>query len=366
MAFAIAYVFLISYISDGWDQTIEWKTPPDYLPESPISIIIPVRNEENHLPQLIRSLLNNDFPIEKREILVINDHSTDDTKKICNPYVEQITWIDLPAEKKGKKRALEMGIKQAKFEKIICLDGDGKVGDKYLQTVSSYLEIQNVKFVTGLVKTPYKEGIFQSYQFLDLAGNMFITAGGIHHRKLFLANGANMAFLKSDFLELGGFNNNTSFASGDDMFLIQKFANVYPDKIRFLKSIDSVVTTKNEPSIGTLIQQRKRWATKVKAYANQNLVKVQIFIALIQIWIIGMMVGSLWTGGFTFFCGLFLLFIKWVMDYLLVAKVSRYYGQTKPLKYFMPAAILQFLIYGYSAISVIIGKKYVWKGRSTQ
>jgi len=366
MALAIGYVFLIAYFSDGWDETIDWQAPPDYKPESSISILIPVRNEENHLPQLIQSLLNNDFPPDKREIIIINDHSTDDTKKVCFPFNDQITWIDLLAEYKGKKAALEMGIKQANSNIILCLDGDGQVGNKYLQTVSSFLEFQDVKFVTGLVKTPYKNGIFQSFQFLDLAGNMFVTAGGIHHRKIFLANGSNMSFLKNDFVNLGGFRDNTSFASGDDMFLIQKFSRAYPNKIRFLKSRDSVVITKNETSFYSLLQQRKRWASKVRGYATQNLVKVQIFVALIEIWIIGMMVGSAWTGGFTFFCGLFLLFIKWIMDYLLVAKVCRYYTQTRPLKYFIPAAFLQFLIYGYSSLFVLTGKKYLWKGRKTR
>ena len=58
-----------------------------------------------------------------------------------------------------------------------------------------------------------------------------------------MCNGANLAYEKKVFYEVGGFEGIDKIASGDDMLLMHKIQKIYPDKIGYLKSADVIVKT---------------------------------------------------------------------------------------------------------------------------
>ena len=59
-----------------------------------ISLIIPVFNREKYIGRCLRSLLTQSMGLENFEMIVINDGSTDDTKKILNAFKEDIKIIE--------------------------------------------------------------------------------------------------------------------------------------------------------------------------------------------------------------------------------------------------------------------------------
>lgn len=366
MVLALCYVYLIIYFSDAWDDLPEWSVPPAYLPSISVAVVIPVRNEGKNIVSLIQDLLDNDFPGTALRIYVIDDHSTDNTADVLLPYHDRIEYLSLPEGCYGKKAAMSLGIQSSQAELIICLDGDCRLGRYFLASVTSYFDNHAVDFVTGLVSIEYKIGTLEAMQYLDLAGTMVIGAAGIKKKKFYIANGANMAFRKETFNVVNGFHGNENVSSGDDMFLIKKIANLNPEKVHFLKCKDAVVTTRAERRLSDLFHQRKRWATKAKYFRHSHFIRLQVFVAIVQIWILLCFLISCLTGGIGIFMGLFVLFIKWVMDYLLVAKICRYYENTNPLKYFIPGAVLQFIVYGYASFSAIFSKSYLWKGRKAE
>ncbi|MGH7446571.1 MAG: glycosyltransferase, partial [Longimicrobiales bacterium] len=81
-----------------------WRRP---LPSSPaewpyISITVPVYNEEGQIRGLLESLLNLDYPVEKRQILIVSDASTDSTDDIVRSYADRgIEFLRMPA-RRGK------------------------------------------------------------------------------------------------------------------------------------------------------------------------------------------------------------------------------------------------------------------------
>lgn len=89
-----------------------------------VSLVIPVRNEENHIQTCIESILNQDFSIDKLEVIFIDGNSSDDTKKIINNYVEKypdlIILFDNP--QKTVPFAMNIGIKNSIGDYIIRLD----------------------------------------------------------------------------------------------------------------------------------------------------------------------------------------------------------------------------------------------------
>ncbi len=365
LSVCIAYVYLLSWITDGWDSEDDWKTPHHYIPETHLSLIIPVRNEEKHIDQCIQSVLASDYPSELLEIIVVDDHSTDHTTKMIQKYQGQVRLIHLESEH-GKKQALEKGVMEAKGEVIYCTDADCEISPRLLTTFISSYEYNQWDFATGPVTSHYYLSILSAFQFLDFAGMMQIAGNGIFRHLYYIANGANMAFRKSSFLQIGGMQQHQHIASGDDMFLIQAMADHHNMKVRYIRSPDAVVLTQPELSYGALLRQRKRWAAKTRHYSNRNITKIQGFVFFVHLLILFNLFLIPWTGGLSFFTALFMIFIKMTMDFLFLAKMARYIDNTKPLKYFIPSGFIYFFIILYSAGAAFLSKKYHWKGRETR
>ncbi|NCX96771.1 MAG: glycosyltransferase, partial [Chitinophagia bacterium] len=127
-----AYMLLIAFYFKGWQEQAEYIVPANYIPQTPISIIIPARNEQKNIDACIDSILAQRYPQDLYEIIVVNDHSEDDTAAIVKHYNDsRITLLELedhlPIGKQinaYKKEALAAGIAQAKHPLIITTDAD--------------------------------------------------------------------------------------------------------------------------------------------------------------------------------------------------------------------------------------------------
>jgi glycosyltransferase involved in cell wall biosynthesis len=74
-----------------------------------VSVLIAARNEEKNIEKLLQSIYNQTFPKELYEVIIVDDHSEDDTKKIVNNFINNYKDINirlLEAESEGKKKAI--------------------------------------------------------------------------------------------------------------------------------------------------------------------------------------------------------------------------------------------------------------------
>ena len=123
----LAYGLLIGSFKRGWKElptgslanSIPWEEFPT------VSVIIPARNEEKNIGQLLEALRQQDFPAEKLEIIVVDDHSEDQTAAIARSFLNVRV---LPFREEGlnsyKKKALEKAVAAACGELIVCTDAD--------------------------------------------------------------------------------------------------------------------------------------------------------------------------------------------------------------------------------------------------
>jgi len=88
-----------------------------------VSIIITCYNREKYISRSIRSALNQDFPFDEMEVIVVDDGSSDDSIDIISDYVPDVTLIELK-ENKGLPYARNMGIRKAKGRFVLMLDSD--------------------------------------------------------------------------------------------------------------------------------------------------------------------------------------------------------------------------------------------------
>ncbi len=77
-----------------------------------------------------------------------------------------------------------------------------------------------------------------------------------------MCNGANLAYEKQAFEEVGGFTGIDMIASGDDMLLMYKIYHAYPGSVHYLKSPDAIVRTLPVDTVKGFMNQRIRWSSK--------------------------------------------------------------------------------------------------------
>lgn len=107
-----------------------------------VSVIIPCRNEESFIAECLESVINNDYPRDSIEVLVIDGKSMDKTQKIIKEYSSKYGFIRLLInEKYSVPHAMNLGIQESKGEYIIRLDAHSKIPKNYF----SQLIIQSKK-----------------------------------------------------------------------------------------------------------------------------------------------------------------------------------------------------------------------------
>ncbi len=356
----IVYLIILMHLSHQWENCKEWVILHDWYPKSRVTILIPVRNEATHISACIESLLDLEYPKDLLEIFVIDDYSDDDTVSIVSVYEDRGIKCIKNEGCPGKKGALEYGVGKASSNIIMCTDGDCIVPVGWAAAMVSFLENENKKFATGPVKYTNCGSILESFQMFDGINNAALTCVGINRHLFYLANGANMAFLKSAFLEVGGYCGNDHMASGDDVFLINKMSQKYPGGVGFLKSKHAIVKTMPQKSWTDFVQQRIRWATKSMVYSSNWLMILQgaIFVLNLCFFVLPFVYPFrlLPLVGMAY---LFKIFIDWYYFKLLSG-----FFELKPGGRLVFSSLLYIpYIILVGLFGLMPGKSYVWKGR---
>ncbi len=341
---------------------------PDNPSSTKISVIIPVRNEATHIGYLLKDLRQQTYDPENFEVIVVNDSSTDNTAYVLGTFANEkaitLKIIDLPAQAgvaSPKKRAIAAALAQATGTLIVTTDGDCRVGPDWLSALATCRESTGAHFISGPV-TFTREGTLtdhlQTVEFSSLigAGAASIAAGSPS-----MCNGANLAYDKSVFAEVGGFADNAHLASGDDEFLMHKVAAKYPGKVHFLKDHRAIVRTAAHRSWRDFYRQRKRWASKWKHYQGigTSLLAVYVFAcnaSLVLAFLSGVLGWYSWpTVGLVFL-------IKWLPEWLFIGSVLSFLQKSRSILYILPVQILYpFYVSFFGLAAQSTG--YVWKDR---
>ena len=142
------------------------------------------------------------------------------------------------------RQDLRTAIIQSKYDWIITTDADCELPEKWLNTYDAYIQQQDNVLIAGPVKYQNPKTFLDHFQNLDFMSLIGSTIGSFGTEKPFMANGANLAYKKTFFYQLNGFEDDANIASGDDVFLLQKAMQQFPNKVHYLKSEDFIVSTK--------------------------------------------------------------------------------------------------------------------------
>ena len=238
-----------------------------------VSILAAVRNEENTLPELLKSLKKQVYPLEKFEIILIDDHSTDGSYVLMKKFEAasiNTRVLSLSANAEGKKAAIRYGVECAKGELILTTDADCIMNSEWLSTIVSFQQATNAGLIIAPVAYLSNNSLFEKLLALEFASLVATGASSANLGIPILCNGANLAFLKSLYPEDKHVMENNS-PSGEDIFFLLNVKKTMRQRIRFLKSFKSIVYTNCPSSLREFINQRKRWFSKSVHYTDPEI-----------------------------------------------------------------------------------------------
>jgi glycosyltransferase involved in cell wall biosynthesis len=322
----------------------------------PISIIIACRNEaenlKNNFPYILEQVYN-DF-----EIVLINDGSKDRTKEVIEHFAkihDNIKTLHLTS-KGNKKKALTQGIAMAKNEYLLFTDADCKPTSKHWisEMVRGFSKSKNI--VLGYGTYEYRKEFLNKlirYETLLTAWQYF---GYALNDIPYMGVGRNIAYTKTIFHHVNGFEKHEDIKSGDDDLFVNQIAK--GENTACIWTIPSHTVSLPKITWGSWIQQKRRHITTASHYKNKHQFLLMLFFLsqfffyiLSVIWLLFFPLNW-WILG--------LISIRFLVFYLHLIPVVKKLN-TKDLVYLAP--VLEFFLIGiqvYIGIRNLVGKPQKW------
>lgn len=367
----VLYYFLIRYYHQAWKcvPRFDGRIADTGFASEKISVIVPARNEEAVIEKCILSLLQQSYPKSLLEIIIVDDHSTDETAAIVKRYATEGVQLISPDQESApgrkmvsfKKKAIATAIQAATGSLIVTTDADCIFHEHWIDRISTFHRHSHAVFIVGPVKMVPGNSLLSVFQSIDFSIMQGITAGSVFRKFHSMCNGANLAYERALFFEVGGFEHIDHIASGDDMLLMQKIAQRYPDAIAYLQAKEAIVETLSAPDWRTFFHQRIRWASKTGQYNDKWILFVLTLVYLLNLSLFILLAGSVWNPEWLMFFIIGLV-LKTLIEWRFVRSVLRYFNLPKLLRWFplfQPLHIVYIVVAGFfSSFS-----HYEWKGR---
>ena len=337
----------------------------DVEPKPRVSVLISARNESSGIRATLDSVLAQDYA-GQWDVWIADDRSTDDTPKILAEYAERnpklhvITIKDIPEGTSPKKHALSKLIDACDGD-ILCLtDADCLVKPTWVTGIVAEFE-PGIELVAGhsyIPTVPGKSSILICMQAIEtLIYRVAGTAGLAMHLPL-TSTGNNLAYRKSFFKSVHGFENVLKIQSGDDDLLMQKLAADRPWAMRYCIAESTFVTTNGKETLKELWEQRKRWASKTIYYTPKI-----VFVLSMVFLFLAMQCVTAVLAPFSFkilVAALVAFVAKCVGDLVLILRGLRIFRQEHLIKWCIPVEIIHA---PFTVLAVLFGLfgRFKWK-----
>lgn len=355
----------------GWHKARQgMQTMPEEADNTVmVSVIVPARNEEAALPACLSSLSAQHYPAPLMEVIVVNDASEDATEQIAAAYASKDSRFQCisPQWAAGttahKKRAIEAGIALSKGRLILCTDADCCLPPLWLSSMVNAYAGGQYHFIAAPVAYSTLHTVLSIFQTLDFMTLQGITAASVTLRLHSMCNGANIAYTREAFDAVGGFAGIDQLPTGDDMLLMHKIYNLYPQGTRYWLKKEALVTTIPPQHWRDFFNQRIRWASKAAYYEDRRIFWVLLLVYFVNCWMLVLFVLP-WLDAAYWPIMLGALLTKVVIELVFLIPVANFFEKTKWLIFFplmQPLHIIYTVLAGWLGFA----GSYNWKGRTT-
>jgi len=359
LLWTLCYFVLLRWLAEKWPRKGQKTGFDQDLPA--VALLIPLRNEAENLAMLFQEIQKIDYPAI--EILLIDDRSEDGSFSVLIEKAKQDDRIKvLQNPGVGKKSALEFGVENARAELVLCSDSDCRFPEDWVGNMVSPFSDSNIQLVCGPVISAGKKTFFQRFQQIDWASILLITQYFFVSKKPLMCSGANLAYRRSAFFAVKGYDQNRQYLSGDDEFLLKKISAAFgAESCVYLPFFENLVWTQPQLDFAHLVNQRVRWAGKWKAHRDW----VHAFSALGSFLIQGIWLASILLLGLGAL-GILVFLTVWagkiVTEKSALGSVLKALGLRLSFADFVKSGLL----HPFYVLTVAVGAlrgKFEWKGR---
>ncbi|MEN3015671.1 MAG: glycosyltransferase [bacterium] len=319
-----------------------------------VSVLIPMHNEEKVVHNIVRSLINSDYPADRLEIILINDHSDDSTGQILDEYAKKYSFVK-PYHRysgnRGKQNALNDAVELAKGDIIVVYDADYIVPRSQIKDMVKFFMDPEVGAVMGRV-VPINYGTNFLTMMLDLersAGYQVDQQARYNLNLIPQYGGTVGAFRKDVFIKLGKFDPN--ILAEDTELTIKMYLNGY--KVAYANRLECYEESPENWYVRA--KQIRRWSRGhnqvlfkylFKVITSKKLNFIQKFdgVLLLCVYVIPFLTFLGFVGSLLlFFLGDMVLFASSL--FLLMIFAYNSYGNFAPFFQIATAAFLDNRIY---------------------
>ena len=304
-----------------------------------VSVLIAARNEGSNIEKLLQSLYNQTFDKEHFEVILVDDHSTDDTSEVSERF--RVLHPDmnlklLKATGYGKKQAISQALHAADNELVMVTDADCELPERWIESMVGYFVQNNLKMLLGPVLLSPANTLFEKLQVLEHLSLIASTAGSAAINMPVMCNGANMMYDRQAAIDVEKYRTDMEIASGDDMFLMEQFIKHYgSDSVKFLLDNEAIVKTETKPNLKSFFRQRSRWASKTKAYTNWKIIATALIVLMFNLSIVFFFAAGFFMKVFWIFFVLYVI-LKTLIDFPILKRITHFMQQQKLLRWMFP------------------------------
>jgi len=324
-----------------------------------VSILVSARNEEIDLPHCIEALVALDYPVEKLQIILVDDRSTDRTPEIVREaaakyaHVMALHTVDFEVNLVGKARGLTVGMRHATGEWVAMTDADAAPNRLWLRHLLHEVA-DDVGMVGGsLVVEPtglvgrIERCVFSFVQMFNI---------GIHGLGGYIACiGSNLVMRRSIYESAGGFENIPD-GPQDDLILHNMTIQAGWKVLNFMDKATSV-RLKPVPGFLYLISQQRRWlggGYNVEGY---------LIPLLLTFWS-GFLLGFFQLFGWIFSLKYWLILISVKISLELINTAVQRWRMEEPRMFrtYWPMILYSPIILMILPVSLMYDSKIRWRG----
>lgn len=244
-------------------------------------MIIAARNEADNLQEFLESILTQDYP--EYEVVVINDCSYDQSSDILKGYQARYTHlkvVELEEDDKykhGKKFALTLGYKAAKYEHLLLTDADCKAVSKNWISLMQEGFTEGKEIVIG--HSPYikTKGFLNAFSRFETFYTAFQYISFALRNNTYMGVGRNLAYTKTLFFRNKGFASHMHILSGDDDLFVNQ--NATKSNVSVCIDPDSFIYTPAKNRWLDYFLQKLRHLPDAKEYKKQHKISLTTIAA---------------------------------------------------------------------------------------
>ena len=184
-----------------------------------VSVVIPMRNEEEHITWCLESVVDQDYPKDLMEVLVVDGMSEDSSREIVADFVRRYSFVKLLHNpKQVKAAALNKGIAESSGQLILPVDAHCFIERDYISQCVNALQQTDAANVGGVV-FPIGATFVQQTIGLGMSSFFGIGSGRFHDREngLFVDTVSFGAYRREVFEKIGLYDEEAGYGEDDEL-----------------------------------------------------------------------------------------------------------------------------------------------------